>query len=376
MSKITEINDPAQLEGYRLVWDALLRKTRNASHFQSLDWLLAYWRHFGADQKLRVLIVESCGETVGILPLVVRTEQTRVGAVRVCTYPLSDWGTFYGPIGSNPTATLLAGMGHLRRTTQDWDMLELRWVDNDGCDHRRTEQAMKGAGFGAAKQAWAQSSVIDTQQSWDEYVATRPTDFRRKLRRNERVVAARGKVTYVRYRPEGSCWGDSDPRWDLYKACEQLANKSWQGSSTTGTTLSHESVRDYLQDAHAAASHAGSVDLNLLLVDGKPVAFVYGYHYQGRVFALRSGFDPDYDGAGVVLWARMIEDSCARGDEQIDMGPGSLEYKRRWRSQLVTSYRYTHFAPGHARVQALRLNRWIRTLRGGNQQTALTACAG
>lgn len=366
MPTITEINDPAQLEDYRLVWGALLGQTRQATHFQSLDWLLAYWGHYGADQRLRVLIVQSGEETIGILPLVVRSEQTRVGQVRVCTYPLSNWGTFYGPIGPNPTATLLAGMGHLRRTPQDWEMLELRWVDNDGCDHRRTEHAMKGVGFGASKQAWDQSSVIDTQQSWDEYVATRPKDFRRKLRRNERVVAARGNVTYVRYRPAGARWEESDPRWDLYEACEELARTSWQGSSETGTTLSHDSVRNYLRDAHEAACHAGAVDLNLLLVDGRPVAFVYGYSHEGRVFALRSGFDPEFDGAGVVLWARIIEDSCSRGDEQIDMGPGSLEYKRRWRSELVTSYRYTHFAPGHARVQALRLNRWIRQVTGRN----------
>ena len=78
------------------------------SFFQSLDWLRVYWRHFGAGQQLRVLVVTSCGEPMGIVPLVVRRETTRVGEVRVLTYPLDDWGTYFGPIGSRRRTILRA----------------------------------------------------------------------------------------------------------------------------------------------------------------------------------------------------------------------------------------------------------------------------
>ena len=108
MSHVEEINDIFQLEGYRLLWNALLPQTRNATFFQSFDWLKVYWEHFGVGQRLRVLVVCSEGRPIGILPLVVRREKSRVGPIRVLTYPLHDWGTFYGPIGPNPTATLIA----------------------------------------------------------------------------------------------------------------------------------------------------------------------------------------------------------------------------------------------------------------------------
>ena len=106
MTTIEEINDPVRLADLRPLWNHLLGETPGATFFQSCDWLECYWRHYGPGQRLRVLVVRDGQRPLGILPLVVRTERTRVGSVRVLTYPLHDWGTFYGPIGPEPAATL------------------------------------------------------------------------------------------------------------------------------------------------------------------------------------------------------------------------------------------------------------------------------
>src|SRR4030042_1363916 len=127
MVHVEEINDIYKLSSYRLVWNSLLPQPSGATFFQSLDWLEVYWKHYGEDQHLRVMVVCSNGRPIGILPLVVRTEATRVGPVRVLTYPLHGWGTFYGPIGPNPTATLAAGPRHVRQTPRGSALLDLRW---------------------------------------------------------------------------------------------------------------------------------------------------------------------------------------------------------------------------------------------------------
>ena len=377
MIHVDEVNDLYELRSYRLLWDALLPQTPNATFFQSLDWLEVHWRHFGRDQRLRVLVVCSDARPVGILPLVVRTESTRVGQVRVLTYPLHDWGTFYGPIGPNPTATLAAGLRHIRQTRRDWDLLDLRWVDLDGCDRGRTEAAMQRVGFHPRKQGWDQASIVDTQGSWEEYWNSRPTKWRYNLRRCGQRLADQGEVTYLRYRPRGAAHGDGDPRWDLYDACVKIAKRSWQSSSTSGTTLSHKAVCDYLRETHAAAARTGSLDLNLLLLDRRPVAFIYNYHYRGRVYGLRKGFDPGFSAVrpGTVLQGMVLEDSFQRGDCFYDMGVGSLEVKRHWQTSLVTSYRFTHFPLTGARVQLLRMNRWLQERLYGRQHLACAQTA-
>ena len=112
LPKVVEINTPEQLEELRLIWTLLASQTRGASLFHTLDWLQAYWKHFGADQKLRVLVVSSGDTPIGILPLTVVREKTRVGTIRVFTYPLprlghllrTDWSQSNGYVDVGPAA--------------------------------------------------------------------------------------------------------------------------------------------------------------------------------------------------------------------------------------------------------------------------------
>ncbi|HLA84933.1 MAG TPA: GNAT family N-acetyltransferase [Thermoguttaceae bacterium] len=370
--RIEEINDPASLVRYRLLWRTLLARTPDATFFHTLDWLLVYWKHYGHGQRLRVLIGWDGDRPVGILPLVVRSEKTRAGAVRVLTYPLDDWGTFYGPIGPEPAAMLRAAMEHLRRTSRDWDLLDLRWTDDEGAHAGQTRVAMQSAGFTSHRQAWDRAAVVDLRGAWDDYWQSRTPKWRESIRRYHRRLEAAGRLEFIRYRPGGLGTGDDDPRWDLYEACVQLARSSWQGDSTDGSTLSHPSVAEFLRDAHEAAVRSGSLDLCLLKLDGRPIAFIYNYRRGGRLFGLRMGFDPSAAdlGPGKVLQYLMFRDSFARGDSHFDMGVGSLDAKAHWTTSLVTSYRLTCFASATLRTGLLRLKRWYIDRRWGDRYLA------
>jgi Acetyltransferase (GNAT) domain len=200
------------------------------------------------------------------------------------------------------------------------------------------------------------------REGWEKYWAARKSTWRSNVRRCERLLQKRGRLEYLRYRPLGEANGEGDPRWDLYDTCVQIAEHSWQGDSTTGTTLSHPAVREYLRAAHESAARAGAVEVNLLLLDGEAVAYSYNYCYCGWVYGVRNGYDPAVvqEGAGTVLMGKMIEDSCRRGDQLIDLGPNYLECKRYWLTRLQPAYHYTHFHPARLRAQALRLKRIVK----------------
>jgi hypothetical protein len=294
--------------------------------------------------------------------------------LRILTFPLHDWGSFYGPIGPAPRHTLTAALEHIHNTPRDWDAIELRWQGAPGTDPRDTQQAMRDASLHAYASVWNRSSVVDCDGSWDSYWATRKGEWLRRFRHAERKLAELGTVGYVRHRPKGLAENDSDPRWDLYDACEQIAGKSWQAGATNGTTLTHDLVRAFFRETHAAAAAAGSVDLNLLTIDDKPVAFIYGYQSHGYVYGLRRGYDAHVarDGAGTVLLARTLQDSFARGDLLYDMGVGSLESKRHFQTRLLPILRFSHFPAWTIRPQFLRLKRWWQ---GRSRQTECGAAA-
>jgi hypothetical protein len=353
-----EITDISRLSGYRTAWRKLLRQTPGGSFFQSMEWLEAYWKHFGKGKLLRVLIVEEDQQPVGILPLIVQTEHTRVGQLKVLTYPLNNWGSFYGPIGPHPEKTLAAGLEHLQHSPRDWDFLELR--GSGAPSDSSISDVFDAVGLKAYRSIWAETALVDLSQGWDAYLATRKGLWLRRLRQTEAKLSRQAKVEYVRYRPTGQEVSDDHSRWNYFEICKSLAEKSWQSSATDGTTLSHPSVRPFLEELHAMAVANGTIDINLLLLDNRPAAFIYGYHYNGYVFGLRRGFDPELSqsGVGTVLLWHTLRDSANRGDAIYDMGPGSLESKRHFLTRLAPIYRHSYFPTAALRTQILRFRRW------------------
>ncbi|MDZ7618432.1 MAG: GNAT family N-acetyltransferase, partial [Patescibacteria group bacterium] len=272
MLKVSEIRQFDDLHQLRSAWSELLRQTAGASFFQSFEWLETYMRHFGDGMSLHVLVMGDPRHPDGILPLVAYPEKTRIGCLRVLSYPLHDWGSFYGPIGPDPEGTLRAGIGHLRRSSRDWDFLELRWCGAPGTDLRHYDAAMQAAGLQSHATIWDRTAVVDLRGDWATYFAGRPSSLRNNFRRRQKHLAAIGELRFERYRPRGEAAGDAEPRWDLYEGCEQLAGRSWQARACDGTTLSSESIRPFLREVHAAAVRLGAVDVNLLRLDGRPVA--------------------------------------------------------------------------------------------------------
>jgi CelD/BcsL family acetyltransferase involved in cellulose biosynthesis len=365
MVNVIEINDLEKLAEYRMLWNSLFQSTPHASFFLTFDWLEAYWRHLGGGQKLKVLIAYAAGEPLGILPLCVRTEQYRLTRARVLTYPLDDCGTWYGPIGPNPAATLMAAMQHIRRIRRggrDWDMIELRWVADERMQGGRTARALRVAGLLSEKSEYQTTSVIDLPQSWENFVTAKSRSLRYQFRRQLRHAFDELGAEYVRHRPAPLRDGDGDPRWDLYAMCETTAAASWQSEVVNGNTLSHDRVRAFYRAAHAAAARLGMVDVNVLLFDGRPAAFVYGYHCDGRLFTMRTGYDPAFGehGFGSALLLRSIQDSIARGDTLIDFGQGEREHKRRLRTRTEPTYRLTYTPLSSWRSQTVRWTRWAK----------------
>ncbi len=360
MLRVIEINEPQDLCYVRGNWDRLWQATEGANFFQTLSWLQIYWKHFSEGKHLRVLLVLNREHLVGVVPLVVVEEPTRLGRVRVLTYPLADWGTRFGVLAEKPREALTAALRHVQKTPRQWDMLDLRWIGEDDQERNQTGGAMSEAGFPPTPGIWKETLIVDFDGSWDDYLRTRSPKLRAEMRRKIRKFEESGRIQLERYRPRGKDQGDADPRWDLFKQACDIAELSWQGRSSSGTTITHSQIHNYIKDCHLAAVDLGMLDLALLHFDQRPVGFCYNYIAKGRLFGLRRGDSPEAreHGLGSVLTAILIRDSFRRGDVTLDMGPGSFEVKRRWMTRIETVGRMTYYPLGTPKVQLLRMKHW------------------
>ena len=363
MADIVEINDLDQLQAYQTAWNELARQTPRASFFHTYNWFVTFWKHFGSNRRMRVLIVRSGDNVIGIVPLCVVKEAHRLNSVRVLNYPLNDWGMWFGPLGSNPSATMFMAWQHLHNTPRDWDMIDLRWNSVDPSDHDITGRAMSAVGWKPQRTFYQQTSQVRfAGTDWETYYNRLSKKWRHEIRRQTRNLEKIGELEFVRHRPLATTAGDGNPRWDLFDECVDVSRRSWQSGVQNGNTICHAEVLPFLRDCHAEAAQLGMLDLAVLRVGGKPLAYQYNYHHQGDVYGLRMGYDQEARdlGVGKVLLTRFLEDSFQRGDSVIELGIGESDFKVRFRTDVEKSYRYSYYPWNAWRSQSVRMSQWLR----------------
>lgn len=346
-------------------WRRLLAKTPHASFFQSFHWLRVRWKHrLESDTALRIAVVTENREIIGIVPLVIQNRVTPLGTIRKLRFPIDNWGSFYGAIGANPEKIMTIASTHLRKSCREFDLLEFTnlpdYRSSNGVPSDSPAPQIQDDSANWEFDECSHVAMLYLSGDWNSYWESRKAqkNRRRNVERCERRLGELGEIEYIRYRPDAG----EDPRWDLYDQCENLASKSWQDGLSDGNTLHHAKVRPFLRDTHLAAVAAGASDLNLLRLDGKPVAFSYGYHFQGYVDLMRVGFDPELGkfAPGNALWTRLIKDSFSRGDYALDFGPSCLDYKKFWMTNLETSHQGVLYASTPT-GRAFRLARVVKS---------------
>jgi CelD/BcsL family acetyltransferase involved in cellulose biosynthesis len=356
MIDVIEINRLGELDAHRGTWRQLLRETPDHSFFHSLEWLETTWRHYTLRQRLRVIIVRRDGQPLGIVPLCVRTERRKVGSVRVLTYPLDDWGAFYGPVGPEPKLAVRAAIKHIAATPRDWDFIDLRWVDEAADEFLTLGEALREAEFNFRVRPRMEVRICRFAEGWDAYVKSRSRNWRRKMKHDIDALETTGEVRLVRHRP---AVGEADYQRDdeVFDVVEGLSEHTWQAEAESQSTFCSPRVRDVLRRAHHAAASLGMLDVNLLYVGDKPVAFNYNYLAEGRTYGLRCGYDSTLglEGCGRVLLYKMLEDSFERGDVLYNFGPGRQPYKERFATEMRYSYAFRHYARYSLRSQLMNL---------------------
>lgn len=365
MLAVSEFNEIDRLDNLQDLWKSLWERTRDRSFFQTLDWLKGYWRHFGVDSKLRVLMVSVGGRPIGFVPLVVKTMVTPMGSMRVLTDPLDEWGSFYRPIGPHPAATLKAAVDYLRTSTRDWDVIDLRHIDADGSDRGRMLNALRSNRMTVKSSVESAVPVINVDGDFEDYIERQSDQRRHGIKTAERRLADRGKLTYRRFRTNADLRRDESASWTILSELGRLTSATQRCAGALGVERHLVVHFDCLRELHDSAAAAGLVDLNLLYLNDEPVAGAYGYQCDGLVEIVHTASRGRLASvANNVLMARMLRDSFERQDRRLVFNTATSSLAEGWLTSAVNSHRYTHFAPLAPRAQLLRANCSLRAWLG------------
>lgn len=370
MHAVTEFHSMDELANARLTWKHLWEKTRGASYFQSYDWLRSYLRFYGEGLKLKVLLVTIAAKPIGLIPLVVRNVRTQLGSAAVLTFPLGEWGSFYGQVGPNPAATWQGAMPHVLGSKRDWQVVELPGNDDSGPEGTRVSAALKTGGLQVAQTSQIRHPIVDLTEDWDHFLSERSPRCRMQLAQAEHAVQRYGAVSFHRWRPDGLKSGQTDRRWDLLAAVDALKRKSDHSASRAEIELA------FLRDAHSSAVDLGVADICTLTVGGRPIAAAYSYATNGLVEPVLFVTDPEIGEAAIqLLHCMMIRDSFLRRDRRIVFRAEHATNAETWANSSVIATTYGHYAWLSPQAQMLRLKQRKAKVVGGMLSVPMSGSA-
>lgn len=123
--EILEINKYKDFAALKPSWNNTLR-TCEHSVFSTWEWLSTWWKHFGNDKKLLLLIAKENDRMIGIAPLMYLVQKMfglRMGKIEFICTPHSDYNDFILTEKSEECIPLL--INHLNNLPEKWDCIDL-----------------------------------------------------------------------------------------------------------------------------------------------------------------------------------------------------------------------------------------------------------
>jgi CelD/BcsL family acetyltransferase involved in cellulose biosynthesis len=297
-------------------WEQVLEQDTDAGVFCTPQWLQAWWESMGSgelslalvwsdDEPIAVFPTCTCVDETGLLSLLgsedVTDEQVPAAAPGREADALRfflDWAFTDGGFTRLRFHSVLEGN---------------RWL-------RVVEDVAGSAGLAFASEYVDVAPAIALPKTFDDYLATLSGHDRHELRRKRRRIGELGEWRVRR---------SHDVGWEADLTAFFEFHRQAPGEKAGFFTPERER---FFRRLAADLFLFGFARLDVLELEGEPVACTFGYDYRGTFALYNSSFRPDLarHAPGVVLVGCLIEQAIESGHHTFDFLRGDEPYKKRF----------------------------------------------
>jgi CelD/BcsL family acetyltransferase involved in cellulose biosynthesis len=310
------IEDLDALLPFRDAWNALAETGPGATVFQTFEWLEAWWRIFGARERLRALLVLDGDTLVAAAPLMTRAARAYGRTVTALT--------FAGGLQSDYNDLLYADAGALGRllaalrSEGGWDLLELGRIPAASATPRA---------LAAAFPRWR--GVFSTAEVCPAYVFDAAHDGsdvlgKKSVRRHVRGLERAGAVAVRHLTRAEDVAGELD---DFFQ--QHVERRSVTEAASNFLDPRAGAFYRLLAEGFAAQ---GWLLFTVVTLDGKPAAYHYGFVHRRRLVWYKPSFALHLArlSPGEVLLAELFKYCQAHALAELDFTVGDEAFKTRF----------------------------------------------
>jgi len=325
-----EITNVENLRQLGAVWNPLLSQSSSDNIFLTWEWVSNWWRVYGHDKELRVLVLKDKNEDiVAIAPLYVRRKKI-FKSFSINEVRFLGTGEDVSPdyldliIMKDREEEAINAFIKYISGKDGWDVLNLTDMLSTSLSYAILEKAASGNGLIVERSECATCPYIKIPSSWEDYMAGLSKNMRYNVKRRIHNLEKNFKARYF-------IWQDIE---GLQNAMERLAllhNRRWEEKSSNHSFSSKE-YNTFHQTVAKEFALKGWLQLSCLELDSEIVGILYDYRYKNKIYYYQAGFDPSFYkySVGLVLRAYVIQKAIEDGIEEIDLLKGGYDHKYKW----------------------------------------------
>ncbi len=311
--RLEPISSPTRLGSLASEWRDLWSAIPDATPFQSPEWLLPWWNHYGERHRLFSFAFWSGDHLAGLAPLYIYSDSP--GSYRR-VFLIGTGNTDYGDVVFHPPfrtqcwGALLTAVG---KHAAQWDECDLQRLRRGSA---LLEQVSNERDLRIEVQQQDACPVLDLSNGGADPMLKRARYYGRKLRETRRFTIEQATMSSV----------DS-----LIQFLERLHGERWQAKGMPGV-LSDARDRSFHREIARAFARSNILRLYALRIEDRIVAVLYGFCYGSRTYFYLSGFDPEHAhlSVGTILLGHAVEKARGDGCRWFDFLKGREAYKYRW----------------------------------------------
>ena len=288
-------------------WNALVDDCPSASVYDTPEYVLTAWKHYGReDQELLLFTFRSGGKLVGLIPLYRRVEKVYGIACKGLSHVSDFEGDCPRIVGYDRPALWTKLYQVLATDYTDWDLLSL--VEQELSDHDLIRGFQHDGNYFFFDFVESNRFLSDTGTDYVEYFAklskSSRTEIKRKIKKNE----ARDRP----FQLQSLCQvEDQTLLMDYLDRYVKIEDKTWKVDDGVGINNKPHSLAFHREFLGRLAKRK-AVSFWFLTDDGTDIASLVAYHFHDTLYMAHTTFDPAYatSSPGVLATKGLLEYAC------------------------------------------------------------------
>jgi CelD/BcsL family acetyltransferase involved in cellulose biosynthesis len=326
MKKILKVKECNDFQTLKNRWNDFLNVSLDNNVFSTWEWLSIWWKHFGKEKQIIILLVEDENEIMAIAPLICSKHKfLGFGNLKKISFagsPESDYNTFILKEKKEKFSELI--FDYLNRYV-DWDYLELEDIPENSA----TMDLLYTVPLKIQYKNWeiGQGNVcryVSLPNSMNAFLTGLSSNMRRNLKRYSRKLGEKCRLESKNYDEIGSVKEAMGTFFKLH----QMRWKSKGGLDAFNKPI----LRDFHIDIAKCLAEKECLNLNFVTANDEPIAATYGFEYNQKTYVYLTGWNPTYSHYMIGNLAHMygIQKSIQKGLKEYDLMRGNEAYKRLW----------------------------------------------